>query len=144
MPTFSPGWNSVPRWRTIMLPALINSPPYLLMPSRFECESRPLLVLPPPFFDAMLSAPYEKLRGNPVDADLGVVLTMTLIFLIVLAAAHLEDAYLVAAAMRHNGRIYRSADQQRPAYGQLVAVGHHQHLVQHNGTAHVAGDDFNF
>ena len=38
MPTFCPGWNSVPRWRTIMLPGWQLCPPYSLMPSIFGNE----------------------------------------------------------------------------------------------------------
>ena len=45
--------NLVPRWRTMMLPALITSPPNFLTPSILGCESRPFRVEPPPFFCAI-------------------------------------------------------------------------------------------
>src|SRR5690606_22502185 len=53
MPTFLPGWCLVPRWRTMMLPAMAFCPPKSFTPSRFECDSRPLSVLPAPFLCAM-------------------------------------------------------------------------------------------
>jgi hypothetical protein len=55
-PTLTPGWNLVPRWRTMMLPALIVSPAYDLTPRRFDSESRPFLELPPAFLCAMVIA----------------------------------------------------------------------------------------
>ena len=33
MPMFSPGWNSVPLWRMMMLPALQTSPPNIYTPN---------------------------------------------------------------------------------------------------------------
>ena len=53
MPTFSPGWTCVPRCRTMIEPAGTSSPPYVLTPSRFAWESRPLRELPPAFLCAM-------------------------------------------------------------------------------------------
>src|SRR5437667_1655280 len=47
-PTLSPGWNLVPRWRTMMAPAVTIVPSYTFTPSRWACESRPLRVEPPP------------------------------------------------------------------------------------------------
>src|SRR5581483_6393020 len=40
--TFRPGWYFVPRWRTMMLPAVTASPADALIPSRCDVESRPL------------------------------------------------------------------------------------------------------
>jgi hypothetical protein len=53
MPTLAPGWNSVPRCRTMMLPASACAPPLSLTPSIFGLESLPFCVLPPAFFDAL-------------------------------------------------------------------------------------------
>src|SRR3954462_3933855 len=47
-PTFSPGWNLVPRWRTMMAPAVTIVPSYTFTPRRWALESRPLRVEPPP------------------------------------------------------------------------------------------------
>src|SRR5262249_27110068 len=44
------------RCRTRMLPAVTDSPPYRLMPSRWLCDSRPLRTEPCPFLCAMLSS----------------------------------------------------------------------------------------
>src|SRR5690606_31660216 len=57
-PTFSPAWKRVPRWRTMIEPALTVWPPKALMPSIFGWESRPFRVEPPPFFCAMFPAPW--------------------------------------------------------------------------------------
>src|SRR5258708_19951791 len=62
MPTRSPGWNLVPRCRTIMLPGMTISPPYFLTPSRRPALSRPLREEPPAFLCAILSL--LRLRGR--------------------------------------------------------------------------------
>ena len=41
-PTRSPGWKWVPRWRTMISPALTSWPPKRFTPSRWALESRPL------------------------------------------------------------------------------------------------------
>ena len=57
MPTFSPGQNFVPRWRTRMLPASTASPPELLHAEALAGrESRPLREEPPDFLCAMAVA----------------------------------------------------------------------------------------
>src|SRR3954467_500271 len=48
-PTFSPGWNLVPRWRTMMAPAVTIVPSYTFTPRRWAWELRPLRVEPPTF-----------------------------------------------------------------------------------------------
>src|SRR5690606_34333306 len=48
-PTPAPGWNWVPRWRTMMLPASMAWPPYIFTPRYFGLESRPLREEPTPF-----------------------------------------------------------------------------------------------
>src|SRR3954453_14850758 len=95
MPTLAPGWNLVPRWRTMIEPAEITCPPNTLTPSILGCESRPLRVEPPPFFCAMTENSFDSPSGvDRTDLQLGVALAMTGVPLIVLAAAHLEDADL--------------------------------------------------
>jgi hypothetical protein len=52
MLTLSPGWNLVPRCRTIILPGMTSWPPNFLTPRRRPAESLPLRVEPPDFFVA--------------------------------------------------------------------------------------------
>ncbi len=80
----------MPRWRTMMLPALMSSPPYDLTPRRFDSESRPFLELPPAFLCAMVEC--SPSADDAFDLEFGVVLPMALVLLIVLAPAHLENA----------------------------------------------------
>src|SRR5258708_14275381 len=56
VPTLLPAKNLVPRWRTMMLPAVTNSPPKHFTPNRFLTLSRPLRTLPCPFLCAILYA----------------------------------------------------------------------------------------
>src|ERR1700724_3718082 len=72
MPTSPPGWNLVPRWRTMMLPATTASPPNFLTPSRRPRLSRPLRDEPPAFLCAILRAPRPRRRtGRRRRIDLG-------------------------------------------------------------------------
>src|SRR5690606_27963370 len=64
------------------------------------------------------------------DADFGVVLTVALMLLVVLATAHLEDLDLVVPAMRKNRCLDHGAGDERGANFQLVAFAHRQDLVQ--------------
>src|SRR6185369_10314762 len=59
MPTLTPGWNLVPRWRTRMLPASTSSAPNFLTPRRRPAVSRPLRDEPPAFLCAIRLAPYS-------------------------------------------------------------------------------------
>lgn len=52
MPTLAAGWNSVPRWRTIMFPGMQRCPPYNLTPRNLGLESLVFWVLPPCFLEA--------------------------------------------------------------------------------------------
>src|SRR6478609_3039099 len=56
IPTFLPGWNRVPRCRTMIVPAWIFVPPNTFTPRRWALESRPLRVEPPPLVFDMASA----------------------------------------------------------------------------------------
>src|SRR5918912_3035954 len=53
MPTLTPGFQRVPRWRRMILPAARYSPPNFFTPSRFDWLSRPLRELPIPFLCAI-------------------------------------------------------------------------------------------
>ena len=70
-PTFSPGWKRVPRWRTMIVPAVTSVPLETLTPSRWAVESRPLREEAAPFFFDMCSALRD--RG---DLDRRVLLTV--------------------------------------------------------------------
>src|SRR5215217_8079204 len=91
----------------MMPPALIAWPPYTLTPSRFDSESRPLRVVPPPFLcaisDSLVSGwSAQRLAVDRDDLQFGVILTMALVLLVVLAAPHLENLHLIVATMRQN------------------------------------------
>src|SRR5690606_26898041 len=64
------------------------------------------------------------------DADFGVVLTVALMLLVVLATAHFEDLDLVVPAMRKNRCLDHGASDDRGTNFQLVAFAHRQDLVQ--------------
>src|SRR5258708_13078296 len=77
-PTFSTGWKWVPRWRTMISPALTTWPPYRLTPSRCAFESRPLRLDDAPFLCAISSL---RLL-DPGNSDLRVLLPVTLTALV--------------------------------------------------------------
>src|SRR5439155_15285675 len=75
-PTFFPGKNLVPRWRTMMLPATTISLPNFFTPSRLLTLSRPFLTLPCPFLCAMrlfflLGLGLFRLRSLSAETDAG-------------------------------------------------------------------------
>ena len=121
----TPSGNFVPRWRTMMLPALMVSPPKRLTPSRLASESRPFLVEPPPFFCAIdsislnLAAVWTNQRLN---GNFGVVLAMPLGFGVVLAPTMLKDSNFVTAAMRDHPGFHACAFKQGPPNIKLGAV----------------------
>src|SRR5690554_6542210 len=101
-PTPTPAWNLVPRWRTMMLPAVTAWPPNSLTPRRLDSESRPLRVEPAAFLCAMDNSSVQgmgRLRGDPGDLDFGEPLTVALTLHAVLATTELDDGHLVAAAV---------------------------------------------
>src|SRR3954466_3268569 len=73
-PTFTPGWKWVPRWRTMISPALTTWPPNRFTPRRCALESRPLRVELAPFLCAIAVLPSAD-RG---DADAGELLAVAL------------------------------------------------------------------
>src|SRR4051812_11110614 len=76
-PTYRPGWKWVPRWRTMISPALTSWPPKRLTPRRCALESRPLRLDDAPFLCAM-SLLSLLLRGvDRGHADLRVLLPVT-------------------------------------------------------------------
>src|SRR5258705_8218175 len=81
-PTPGPGWKCVPRWRTMISPALTCCPPKRFTPSRCAEESRPFRLDDAPFLCATSAPllPGAALRGTALcradagDLQLGVVL----------------------------------------------------------------------
>src|SRR5215470_15215126 len=156
MPTFSPAWKRVPRWRTMIEPALIASPPNTFTPSRFACESRPLREEPPAFLCAIFSS-YPLLDHwgslgwiadldpsvDCVDAQFGEILPMTRVLLKMLAPAHLEDPYLVVPAVSEHGGSDRGACNQRRAHAQIGSVADGEHLGERDHATHVRTNRFN-
>src|SRR3978361_2074338 len=78
-PTLTPGWKWVPRWRTMISPALTSWPPKRLTPRRWELESRPLRVDDAPFLCAMSRLLLLRRGGvDPGHLDLRQLLTVAL------------------------------------------------------------------
>src|SRR5699024_6649825 len=65
LPTLTPGWIWVPRWRTRMLPARTNWPSPRFTPRRLASESRPLRVEPTPFLWAKNCRPMFSMVFTP-------------------------------------------------------------------------------
>lgn len=65
MPTLGPGWNSVPRCRTMMLPGQQRCPPYSLTPRYLGSESLVFCVEPPCFLDAQRSCCHCRPAAAP-------------------------------------------------------------------------------
>src|SRR6476620_1752762 len=77
LPTFSPGWNRVPRWRTMIVPACTSVPLKTFTPSRCAFESRPLRDEAAPFFFDMAQLLLLSARRRDVeDLDDREVLTV--------------------------------------------------------------------
>src|SRR5882757_1560650 len=130
IPTLTPGRYTVPRWRIRMLPASTFSPPNFLTPNRFECESRPLRVLPPAFLCAIYLTPAETLSDDRRDLHVGIRLPMSLFALVVLSSAKLDDSHLVTLTMTFDrGNDLGAAHVWSPD-GNGGAGAHQQHLIE--------------
>src|SRR5690242_19118036 len=145
-PTPSPGWKWVPRWRTMISPALTSWPPKRLTPSRCAFESRPLRVEDAPFLCAMSGSCLLEVcvgrRGSGVDRgdlDLGQVLTVALTLLVAGLVLVLHDRDLGALG----GLDHLGLDGD---LGELVGIAGHGRAVddeergQRNAVAGLAGD----
>src|SRR5512134_2015207 len=97
IPTFTPGWTAVPRWRTRMEPAVTDWPPNRFTPSRLLWLSRPFRELPTPLLPCVSLALLV-----PVDDDLPA-----------LPVAH--------GAAHHRGAAHRGGPHGRP-----LVRGNHQ------------------
>src|SRR5260370_14481846 len=99
-----------------MLPASTDSPPNFLTPNRFECESRPLRVLPPAFLCAIYLTPTKTLSDDRRDLHVGIRLPMSLLALVVLTPAQLDDSDLVALPVAFDrGEDLRTTHVRSPA-----------------------------
>src|SRR6516164_8465662 len=95
MPTCVPGWNLVPRWRTMMWPGTTISPPNFLTPSRLPRLSRPLREEPPAFLCAIRHSflMLRRTTGTPdfANPQHGLVLAMPLLAPVILSPLLFED-----------------------------------------------------
>src|SRR4051794_13580423 len=133
MPTPSPGWNRVPRWRTMISPPVTCWPANTFTPRRFALESRPLRLEPRPFLCAMNSA---LLLADARDPDPRQVLTVAGAAAVAALGLELEHAQLRPALVaddlgRHDGRAEALGVEHR------VAVARHQQGRELDGRAHV-------
>src|SRR5436190_4958405 len=149
-PTFAPGWKWVPRWRTMISPALTTWPPYRLTPRRWELESRPFLVDAAPFLCAISVSCGAVLCGlgsglDVGDLDLGVLLAVALALLVTRLVLELLDHDLGAlGATEHLGG-HRRLVELLGLGGDGVAVDHEhdrqRDLLAHGGRDQVDLDD---
>src|SRR4051794_5477471 len=118
-PTFSPGWKRVPRWRTMMAPAVTVCPSNTFTPRRLASLSRPLRVEPPPLvFDIGRSAPLR----DAGDLDRRVVLTVAPPAALVRLVLVGEAPDLRAGCLAHDAGGHAGAGQVAGGGGDGVAV----------------------
>src|ERR1700730_17799543 len=118
-----------------MLPASTSSPPNFLTPKRFECESRPLRVLPPAFLCAIERNSCENLSDDGDDLHIGIRLPMGLLTLVVLAPAKFDYSNLVALAMAlDRGNDLGAADVRRSDRHGSTGT-HQEYLIEFDASA---------
>src|SRR5919112_228657 len=131
----SPGWKWVPRWRTMISPALTSWPPKRLTPRRCALESRPLRVEDAPFLCAMSAA--SALDAG--DADLGVVLTVPLALAVTGLVLVLQDVDLRALGRAQHLGGHGDRAQGRGRREDGLAVDEHQRLQVEAGAHRAVG-----
>src|SRR5215469_8806592 len=120
----------------MMLPASMAWPPYTFTPRYFGFESRPLRLEPTPFLCAMTQC--SSCSGvDARDLDFGEMLTMSLLLLVVLAAAELDDADLVGTAVLAHGGTDSGTGHGRGTNGDRLTSAHQEDLVEGEGCAFV-------
>src|SRR3990172_4693766 len=124
-PTFLPGRNLVPRWRTRIEPPLTVSPPNAFTPSRWELLSRPFRELPWPFLCAISPSTFDCF-----DAERGVRLAMPFRASVALALLLLEHQHLGSAILGRHRRRHRDPVDVGPAEGNLPVTAHEHHPVE--------------
>src|SRR5438477_5243428 len=133
MPTRSPGWNLVPRCRTMMLPGMTIWPPNFLTPSRRPALSRPLRDEPPAFLCAICCSCLALRAGRASDigdAQYGLQLAMSLLAPVIVPPLLFEDDDLGRPRLLDHGGADRGAIQKRGAGRDLRAFADHQHLAE--------------
>src|SRR3954468_18327281 len=117
-PTLTPGWKWVPRWRTMISPALTTWPPNRLTPRRWAFESRPLRDDEAPFLCAMSSSALRDVA----DHDAGQGLTVPLPLVVARLVLELVDVDLRALAVLDDLAGHGDVGQGRRVTGDGVAV----------------------
>src|SRR4051794_37692086 len=124
MPTPSPGWKRVPRWRTMISPPVTVSPAKTFTPRRLALESRPLRLEPRPFLCAI-----ADLR----DLDARQILAVAAATLVAALRLELEDAQLLAARVGDHARGHRHLAQAVGVEHRVLRAEEHG-LELHRGT----------
>src|SRR5882672_11080459 len=126
----------------MMFPAPTCSPPKHLTPSRFECESRPFLVLPPAFLCAMPLLLAHSGAADRSDLYFGERLTMTLCAPVVFTLTEFDDHDLFIATLRDDLGGHLAAGYERSTDLDVGALADHQYLVELDGCAYVRDELF--
>src|ERR1700712_2545704 len=87
---------------------------------------------------------FSSSAGDVTDLQFGVLLAVALVLLVVLAAAHLEDAHLVVLAVRHDRGFHRGTGYQGHPDLQVAAVADCENLVDGDFLADVRSNLFYF
>src|SRR3954453_8377737 len=117
-PTPRPGWKWVPRWRTMISPALTTWPPKRFTPRRWAFESRPLRDDDAPFLCAMSSSALRDVA----DHDAGQGLTVPLPLVVAGLVLELVDVDLRALAVLDDLAGHGPARERLRIGGDGVAV----------------------
>src|ERR671916_1289084 len=121
-PTPRPGWKWVPRWRTMISPALTTWPPKRLTPRRCAFESRPLREDEAPFLCAMSASALRDVA----DHDAGQGLTVPLPLVVTGLVLELVDVDLRALAVADDLAGHGHTGQRLRVAGDGVAVHQEQ------------------
>src|SRR3954468_21340491 len=121
-PTPRPGWKWVPRWRTMISPALTTWPPKRLTPRRWALESRPLRDDDAPFLCAMSSSALRDVRVDCPDDHAGQGLTVPLPLVVAGLVLELVDVDLRALAVLDDLAGHGHAGERLRIGGDGVAV----------------------
>src|SRR5215207_10230242 len=117
-PTPRPGWKWVPRWRTMISPALTTWPPKRFTPRRWALESRPLRDDDAPFLCAMSASALRDVA----DHDAGQGLTVPLPLVVTGLVLELVDVDLRALAVLDDLTGHGHLGQGRRVAGDGVPV----------------------
>src|ERR1700712_4442485 len=121
-PTLRPGWKWVPRWRTMISPALTTWPPKRFTPRRWALESRPLRDDEAPFLCAMSASALRDVA----DHDAGQGLTVPLPLVVSGLVLELVDVDLRPLAVADDLTGHGEPGQRLGVGGDGVPVDHEQ------------------